>query len=72
MKAKKLPNKNSGMFQNEEALSKAGVKLVKQKRSQKPSIYDETDEYDNFDYRSDDDVENLHDDDTIDEDEDYY
>ncbi|GAO31340.1 hypothetical protein [Geofilum rubicundum] len=72
MKGKKLPNKNSGIFQNEEALSKPGVKLMKQKRSRKPSIYDEMDEYDDFDYRSDDDVNNLYDDDTIDNDEDYY
>jgi hypothetical protein len=45
MKAKKLPNKKIGDFvSQDEAAKRQGVKLVKQKRSKKPSIYDEMDD----------------------------
>ena len=74
MKGKKLPKKNSGMFQDEESVNKPGVKLNKQRRSKKPSIYDEMDELDDND--DNDDNYDIDDDgdfygDEEDEDEDY-
>jgi len=72
MKGKKLPKKNTGLFKDEEALSKSGAKLFKQKRSRKPSIYDELDDYDDFNFRMDDDVDDFYEDDTFDNNEDYY
>ncbi|ASB50249.1 hypothetical protein [Alkalitalea saponilacus] len=72
MKTKRLPTRNSGgMFQDEESLKRPGVKLGKQKRSKKPSIYDEVDEFD--DYNLDDDLEDdFYNDPMDDEDEDLY
>ncbi len=57
MKGKKLPKKNSGMYQDEEAIKKPGVKLSKEKRSKKLSIYDvdDIDEIEN--YKIDDDLD---------------
>ncbi len=74
MKEKKLPKRNSGsMFQDEEPLKKPGVKLSKEKRSRKPSIYDDLDEFDDFDdYKLDDDFDDDFYDDSIDDDEDLY
>lgn len=72
MKGKKLPKKNSGMFQDEDALGKPGVKLGKQKRSRKPSIYDEMDEMDEFDYSSKSKVDDYYEDDIVEDEEDYY
>ncbi|HBG86678.1 MAG TPA: hypothetical protein DEG09_01565 [Marinilabiliaceae bacterium] len=74
MKGKKLPKKNSGMFQDEESVNKPGVKLNKQRRSKKPSIYDEMDELDDDDYDDNYDIDDDEDDfygDEEDEDEDY-
>ena len=49
MKSKKLPKKSIGDFTaQDEAAKRPGVKLVKQKRAKKPSIYDELDEMDEF------------------------
>jgi len=70
MKAKKLPKKNSGtLFQDEQTLSKPGVKLSKQKRFKKPSIYDSMDN--EADEELFDESEELFDDE-LDEDEDQY
>ena len=45
MKSKKLPNKIASNFaSNDEEAKKNGVKLSKQKRSKKPSIYDDMDD----------------------------
>jgi hypothetical protein len=69
MKGKKLPKKNSGsIFQDEEALKKSGVKLAKQKRSKKPSIYDEL--YEAEEYDVDDEFDDLDETDSFDDDED--
>ena len=60
MKSKKLPKKNIGDFvSKDEAAKKPGVKLVNQKRSKKPSIYDETDDFygSEMDNEDDDDLQ---------------
>ena len=45
MKSKKLPNKNVSDFASkDEEAKKNGAKLSKQKRSKKPSIYDDADD----------------------------
>jgi len=50
MKSKKLPKKTMSNFaSNDEEAKKNGVKLSKQKRSKKPSIYDDDDEFDEYD-----------------------
>ncbi len=68
MKSKKLPKKNIGDFVSmDEGAKKSGVKLVKQKRSKKPSIYDELDEMD--DYEMNDDFDRYRDEDLDDEDD---
>ncbi len=48
MKSKKLPNKHNGEFDSFEKPKKSGAALKKNKRSKKPSIYDELDEMDEF------------------------
>lgn len=68
MKSKKLPKKIIGDFVSlDEGAKKSGVKLVKQKRSKKPSIYDELDEMD--DYEMNDDFDRYRDEDLDDEDD---
>ncbi len=52
MKGKKLPKRNSGMYEDEASFSQSGVKLGKQRRSKKPSIYDEMDEVDDLEFES--------------------
>jgi hypothetical protein len=46
----KLPKRNSGMYEDENSFSKSGVKLSKQRRSKKPSIYDEMDELEELEF----------------------
>jgi len=68
MKSKKLPKKSIGDFVSmDEGAKKSGVKLVKQKRSKKPSIYDELDEMD--DDEMNDDFDRYRDEDLDDEDD---
>ncbi|WP_026473021.1 hypothetical protein [Alkaliflexus imshenetskii] len=75
MKGKKLPKKNSGvLYQDEDTLRKSGVKLSKQKRSKKPSIYDEMDDVED-EYASDNDFDDYYENDMVnneDEDDDLY
>lgn len=71
MKSKKLPKKNIGDFvSQDEAAKRPGVKLVKQKRSKKPSIYDEMDDFyddelENEDEEFLDEIQDLDDDDDL-------
>lgn len=48
MKSKKLPKKHSTDFDAFEKPKKSGANVLKNKRSRKPSIYDELDEMDEF------------------------
>lgn len=68
MKSKKLPKKHNADFDSFENPQKS-AKLKKNKRSRKPSIYDELDEMDEFvlsdrEYRGFDDI-NFDDDDDL-------
>lgn len=65
MKGKKLPKRNSGMYEDENSFSKSGVKLSKQRRSKKPSIYDEMDELEELEFEGRDygSIDDLYDDD---------
>ena len=72
MKSKKLPKKNVSDFASkDEEANKSGAKLSKQKRSKKPSIYDdadgEFDDYDTFVNDNDEDFNNNY----YDDDEEY-
>ncbi|MFO8001489.1 MAG: hypothetical protein R6U46_09605 [Marinilabilia sp.] len=68
MKSKNLPKKHSNDFDAFEKPKKSGAKVKKDKRSKKPSIYDELDELDEMDefvlndreYRGFDDEEDLY------------
>lgn len=72
MKSKKLPKKSIGDFTaQDEAAKRPGVKLVKQKRAKKPSIYDELDEMDEFG-NNDDFDDYLNEKDDLDDEDDLY
>ncbi|MFW6043285.1 MAG: hypothetical protein ACOCPW_02910 [Marinilabiliaceae bacterium] len=49
MKSKKMPKKHKADFDSFEKPNKSGAKVQKEKRSKKPSIYDELDELDEMD-----------------------
>ena len=48
MKSKKMPKKHKTDFDSFEKPNKSGAKVQKEKRSKKPSIYDELEEMDEF------------------------
>jgi len=48
MKSKKMPKKHKADFDSFEKPNKSGAKVQKEKRSKKPSIYDELEEMDEF------------------------
>lgn len=61
MKSKKMPKKHKADFDSFEKPNKSGAKVKKEKRSKKPSIYDELNEMDEFvlnerEYRGFDDI----------------
>jgi len=61
MKSKKMPKKHKADFDSFEKPNKSGAKVKKEKRSKKPSIYDELSEMDEFvlnerEYRGFDDI----------------
>ncbi len=77
MKSKKLPKKNTGnLASQDDGPIRPGVKLAKEKRSKKPSIYDERDDFETYNmYGEDDDYQDETDeafDEDLDEDEDRY
>jgi hypothetical protein len=73
MKSKKLPKKNIGDFvSKDEAAKKPGVKLVSQKRSKKPSIYDEMDDFYDNEMESEDDTDLQDDIQDLDDEDDLY
>ena len=48
MKSKKMPKRHKADFDSFEKPNKSGAKVQKEKRSKKPSIYDELEEMDEF------------------------
>lgn len=69
MKSKKQPKKKMEDFGAAEKAKKASVKVAKVKRDKKPSIYDDSDEIENFVF-NDVEFEGFNDDDQ--DDDDYY